>query len=124
MKSFTHALIASLAMLGTAQTSSYSATPGRPQTFCNPLNLPYRFQLEAPSRRESADPTLVRFKGEYWLFASKSGGYWHSPDLVQWQLVTPKGLPLEDYAPTVAILNERMLFTAFNTHGIFSTDDP
>ena len=124
MKSFTHALIASLATLCMAQTSSYSATAGRPQTFCNPLNLPYRFQLEAPSRRESADPTLVRFKGEYWLFASKSGGYWHSPDLVQWQLVTPKGLPLEDYAPTVAILNGRMLFTAFNTHGIFSTDDP
>jgi len=44
--------------------------------------------------------------------------------MTHWQFVTPTGLPLEDYAPTVAVLNGRMLFTAFNTHGIFSTDDP
>jgi hypothetical protein len=37
----------------------------RPQTFCNPLDLAYRFQLQTPSRREAADPTLVQFKGEY-----------------------------------------------------------
>jgi hypothetical protein len=121
MKSLSHALVGCF-LVCTAQ--SYSATPNRPQTFCNPLNLPYRFQLDAPSRREAADPTMVRFNGEYWLFASKSGGYWHSPDMIQWQFVAPKGLPLEDYAPTVAILNGRLLFTAFNTHGIFSTDDP
>ena len=96
----------------------------RPQTFCNPLDLPYRFQLENPSRREAADPTLVRFNGEYWLFASKSGGYWHSSDMMHWQFVTPTGLPLEDYAPTVAVLNGRMIFTAFNTRAIFTTDDP
>ena len=53
-------------------------------TFCNPLNLDYRFQLDEPSRREAADPTMVVFDGQYWLFASKSGGYWHSRDLVQW----------------------------------------
>jgi hypothetical protein len=95
----------------------------RPQTFCNPLDLPYRFQLEAPSRREAADPTLVRFNGEYWLFASKSGGYWHSSNMMHWQFVTPTGLPLEDYAPTVVVENGRMIFTAFNTQALFSTDD-
>jgi xylan 1,4-beta-xylosidase len=97
---------------------------GRLQTFCNPLDLPYRFQLETPSRREAADPTLVRFKGEYWLFASKSGGYWHSSDMMHWEFVAPTGLPLEDYAPTVEIINGRMIFTAFGTPAIFSTDDP
>jgi len=121
MKSHIYALMGCL-MACAAQISGYSAAP--PETFCNPLDLPYRFQLEAPSRREAADPTLVRFQGEYWLFASKSGGYWHSPDMVHWQMVTPKGLPLEDYAPTVAVLNGRLIFTAFNTRGIFSTDDP
>ena len=78
-----------------AQEISFAADTGetgRPQTFCNPLDLPYRFQLEAPSRREAADPTLVRFNGEYWLFASKSGGYWHSSDMMHWQFVTPTGL--------------------------------
>lgn len=96
----------------------------RPQTFCNPLDLPYRFQLDSPSRREAADPTLVRFYGEYWLFASKSGGYWHSTDMTHWKFVEPTGLPLEDYAPTVAVLNGRMIFTAFNTRALYTTDDP
>jgi hypothetical protein len=96
----------------------------RPATFCNPLNLPYRFRLEPPSRREAADPTLVRFQGEYWLFASKSGGYWHSSDLAHWKFVQPTGLPLEDYAPTVEVMDGRLYFTAFGTPGIFSTVDP
>src|SRR5262249_6403691 len=118
-------LIISLPILATIACFAVNASEvARPQTFCNPLDLPYRFQLETPSRREAADPTLVRFNGEYWLFASKSGGYWHSSDMMHWQFVTPTGLPLEDYAPTVAALNGRMIFTAFNTPGIFTTDDP
>jgi hypothetical protein len=96
----------------------------RQATFCNPLDLPYRFQPEAPSRREAADPTMIKFNHEYWLFASKSGGYWHSRDMDHWQFVEPKGLPLEDYAPTVEVVNGRMNFTAFGTPGIFSTEDP
>ena len=40
-------------------------------TICNPVNLSYRFCLHTPSRREAADPTLVVFNGEYFLFASK-----------------------------------------------------
>jgi len=101
-----------------------ASSADRPQTFCNPLDLPYRFQLQAPSRREAADPTLVRFHDEYWLFVSKSGGYWHSPDLNHWKFVKPTGLPLEDYAPTVEVLNGRMIFTAFNTPALFTTEDP
>jgi len=97
---------------------------GRPQTFCNPLDLSYRFQPQAPSRREAADPTLVSFQGEFWLFASKSGGCWHSPDLTHWQFLKPTGLPLEDYAPTVEVIHDHMIFTAFGTPAIFSTADP
>lgn len=44
-------------------------------TFCNPLNLNYRYQPEKPSRREAADPTVVLFKDKYYLFVSKTGGY-------------------------------------------------
>jgi len=117
--------IFSVAVVGIGQVAVQAANQAdRPQTFCNPLDLAYRFQLNTPSRREAADPTLVRFNGEYWLFASKSGGYWHSSDMIHWQLVKPTGLPLEDYAPTVAVVNGRMIFTAFGTPAIFGTDDP
>ena len=40
-------------------------------TISNLVNLSYRVCLNAPSRREAADPTMVVFKGEYYLFASK-----------------------------------------------------
>jgi xylan 1,4-beta-xylosidase len=86
-------------------------------TFCNPLNLPYRFSLESPSRREAADPTIVRWNNEYWLFASKSGGYWHSADFAHWTFVVPSGLPVENYAPDVEVINGRMYFTASKWHG-------
>ena len=51
------------------------------QTFCNPLNLNYRFMVDAIDAREAADPVIVLFKDDYYLFASRSGGYWTSPDL-------------------------------------------
>jgi len=39
--------------------STFSST-----TFvCNPLPIAYRFQLELPSRREAADPTMFVYNG-------------------------------------------------------------
>src|SRR5688572_27719239 len=87
----------------------------QPTTICNPMNLSYRFCLDAPSRREAADPTMVVFKGEYYLFASKSGGYFHSTDLVEWDLITTADLPLEDYAPTAVVMNDTLYFMASKT---------
>lgn len=113
--------ILSFTVIGIGELRTRAASP---QTFCNPLDLPYRFQLDTPSRREAADPTLVRFNGEYWLFASKSGGYWHSSNMIHWQFIVPSELPLEDYAPTVAVVNGKMIFTAFNTPALYTTDDP
>lgn len=84
----------------------------QPTTICNPLNLSYRFCLDAPSRREAADPTMVVFKDEYYLFASKSGGYFHSLDLIEWDLIPTDDLPLEDYAPTAVVMNDTLYFMA------------
>jgi len=95
-------------------------------TMCNPVNLSYRFCLDAPSRREAADPTMVTFKNEYYLFASKSGGYFHSADLIHWDIITSKDLPLEDYAPTVVVMNDTMYFMASKGAPItiFKTGNP
>src|SRR5260221_9695132 len=84
----------------------------KPTTICNPVNLNYRFCLDTPSRREAADPTVINFKNEYYLFASKSGGYWHSTNLIQWDLITTKDLPLEDYAPTAVVIDDTVYFMA------------
>jgi len=95
-------------------------------TICNPVNLSYRFCLDTPSRREAADPTMVVYKGEYYLFASKSGGYFHSTDLIQWDLITTNDLPLEDYAPAAVVMNDTLYFmaSAGAPLKIYKTADP
>src|SRR5215213_2016330 len=96
-------------------------------TICNPINLSYRFCLDSPSRREAADPTMVLYKGAYYLFASKSGGYFHSTDLIQWDLIPTNDLPLEDYAPTAVVKNDTLFFMASKTQAplvIYKTTDP
>lgn len=69
------------------------------QTFCNPLNISYRFFLEPPSRREAADPAIVLYKDNYYLFASKLAGYYYSLELLNGNFVTTTDLPIENYAP-------------------------
>ena len=103
----------------------YNKISGEQNTVCNPVNLSYRFCLDKPSRREAADPTMINFKNEYYLFASKSGGYWHSKDLINWDLITTKDLPLEDYAPTAAVWNDTIYFMASSDKPvIYKTGDP
>lgn len=84
----------------------------KPITICNPLNLGYRFCLDAPSRREAADPVIVNFKDEYYLFASKSGGYWHSTNLADWNFITTPDLSFEEYAPAAVVIEDEVYFTA------------
>ncbi len=109
-----------------AAPGKVAATPAR--TFANPLNLDYRFALDAPSRREAADPVIVLFGDDYYLFASKSGGYWRSTDLVDWTLIVPQGaapqgLPIEAYAPAVMVLGDALYYTACDT-GLYRSRDP
>ena len=93
---------------------------------CNPMNLNYKYQLEEPSRREAADPTVVWFKDRYFLFASKSGGYWHSKDLVDWSFIETDQIPTEDYAPTAITIGDSIYFLAssFMQSTIYKSADP
>lgn len=95
-------------------------------TFCNPLNLNYRFMTELPSRREAADPVILLFKGKYYLFASKSGGYWFSNNLLNWKYRPSSTLPVEEYAPTVAEISDTIFFVSSNNKKctIFYNTDP
>lgn len=96
-------------------------------TVCNPMDLDYRFCLDEPSRREAADPVVVAYKDAYYLFASKSGGYWHSTDLTTWDLITTADLPVEDYAPAAVVMNDTLYFMASKNDPpltIYKTADP
>jgi xylan 1,4-beta-xylosidase len=96
-----------------------------PQTYCNPLNLDYRFMSDVIDAREAADPVIVLYKGDYYLFASRSGGYWTSPDLHNWQLIVPTNLDIiETYAPSVVVLRDTLFYCASANGSMFKTADP
>ncbi len=94
---------------------------------CNPMNLSYRYRPETKeaSRREAADPVIVLYKDLYILFASKTGGYWISNDLIKWDLVLTNQIPTEDYAPTVVEINDTLYFMASaGTNAIYKSANP
>lgn len=128
MKSVSFIIALTLAVMSTQGVKAHTLAGGRKtsqavQTFCNPLNLPYRYSLDG-GYREAADPTLVNYKGEYYLFASKCGTYFHSTDLLNWTPVD-SNLPVEGYAPTVIEMNGKLYFThSVGTTKIYVTDNP
>jgi len=111
-----------------AAVSLEAKEPSAAPTFCNPLDLSYRFQPDKPSRREAADPVVVLYRDEYYLFASMSGGYWHSPDLRQWSFIpiSPDVLPIEDYAPAAVVIDDTLYFTASSpvNNRLYRSTDP
>ncbi|MEJ2354690.1 MAG: hypothetical protein P8Y62_02120, partial [candidate division WOR-3 bacterium] len=95
------------------------------QTFCNPLNLDYRFMSDAVDAREAADPVIILFDDDYYLFASRSGGYWTSPDLHEWTLIVPTGLDdIDIYAPAVIVVGDTVYYTGSASGQIYKTADP
>ena len=94
------------------------------QTYCNPLNLSYRFSSDQPSRRDIADPTIVLYKENYFLFASNAGGYWYSSDLLSWKFVSDTNLPLENRTPTAVVIGDWIYFFTSLSGKMFRTKDP
>lgn len=87
------------------------------QTFCNPLDLSYRYQHmlikgERSAFREGADPTLIFFKGTYYIFVSMASGFWYSEDLLDWKFHGNKDLLIYDYAPDVRQVGDYLYFCA------------
>ena len=96
--------------------------------YCNPLDLPYRYQFNRPNPqqagpgvkdaiyREAADPSMVLFRDRYWIFPSMTAGFFVSDDLVHWNFHEFVGgatsMPVVDYAPDVRVIGDWMYFCA------------
>ncbi|MCL2087925.1 MAG: carbohydrate-binding protein [Oscillospiraceae bacterium] len=129
-----------------------------PDTFCNPIDISYQYQVDktltvnpnngnrvhftvTDNCRESADPAMVLFKDEYYLFASHGTGYWYSSDLADWQYVyagedaapglipdtdnNPSGISdIYRFAPATMVVGDWLYITASQAGSIFKTDNP
>ncbi len=89
-------------------------------TYCNPLNIDYGYTpipnfSEWGRHRATADPVIVTYKNEYYLFSTNQWGYWWSADMLHWTFIAKKFLRPwnsgydELCAPAVGIIGDTML---------------
>ena len=93
----------------------------------NPLNIPYQFQhYNKQASREAADPTLIFFKGRYYLFASMSGGFYYSDDMLHWDWHENRELTPFRYAPDVRQVGDWLIFSSSDRDpsAIYRSKDP
>jgi xylan 1,4-beta-xylosidase len=107
-------------------TQSFAQT-----TYCNPMDIDYKYNYEqlndSISYRSGADPVIVNHKGEYFLFVTISGGYWHSKDLVNWTYIVPNKWPMEDMCAPAAMSVKDTLYlfqSTFEQRPIFYSLEP
>lgn len=100
----------------------FSAVSAQQQkTYCNPINIDYGYTpipnfSEWGRHRATADPVIVNYKGDYYLFSTNQWGYWWSPDMLKWNFVSRKylrpwngGVYDELCAPGVGIVGDTMI---------------
>jgi hypothetical protein len=101
-------------------------------TYCNPLNIDYTYMIYNAhnniSYRSGADPAVVRFRNEYYMFVTRSLGYWHSTDLQNWSFITPEKWYFQgSNAPAAFNYKDSVLYVAGDPSGSMSilyTDNP
>ncbi|MFA9390667.1 MAG: family 43 glycosylhydrolase [Prolixibacteraceae bacterium] len=91
------------------------------KTYCNPINIDYGYTpipglSEWGRHRATADPVIVTYKGDYYLFSTNQWGYWWSNDMQNWNFVSRKflrpwntGTYDELCAPAVGIVGDTMI---------------
>lgn len=99
---------------------SVQVLPAQNKTYCNPVNIDYGYTPH-PSftdwgrHRATADPVIVNYKGDYYLFSTNQWGYWWSKDMSNWNFVSKRFLrPWNDTkddlcAPAVGIVGDTMI---------------
>ncbi|MCB0594580.1 MAG: family 43 glycosylhydrolase [Phaeodactylibacter sp.] len=78
-----------------ATAASFSSGKRNYKTYCNPIDIDYSYMSHYRARnnvsyRSGADPAVVNFKGKYYLFVTRSHGYWASDDMSNWTFIRPQ----------------------------------
>lgn len=102
-------------------TPSVSAQTNPVTTYCNPINIDYGYTpipnfSEWGRHRATADPVIVNYKGDFFLFSTNQWGYWWSNNMSNWNFVSRKflrpwngGVYDELCAPAVGVIGDTML---------------
>ena len=108
------------------------------KTYCNPINLDYGYTpipnfSQWGAHRATADPVIVTYKGDYYLFSTNQWGYWWSSDMLDWHFISKKFLRPwnsgydELCAPAVGVIGDTMIVfgsTYTNNFTLWMSTDP
>ena len=82
-------------------------------------------QLASPNNyREAADPVATIYNDRYYLFVSKSDGYWSSDDMQHWKHIRTNVLPMDLYAPTCMVYNNELYWMTSDLNSLWKTSNP
>lgn len=116
-----------------------TALHAQQRTYCNPINIDYGYTpipnfSEWGRHRATADPVIVNYKGDYYLFSTNQWGYWWSNDMLNWKFISKKflrpwngGVYDELCAPAVGVIGDTMLVfgsTYTSTFTIWMSTNP
>jgi xylan 1,4-beta-xylosidase len=101
------------------------------KTYCNPINIDYGYTpipnfSEGGRHRATADPVIVNYKNDFYLFSTNQWGYWWSSDMTTWNYISRRFLRPwnqgydELCAPAVGIIGDTMLVFGSTYTGEFT----
>ncbi|AGA77181.1 family 43 glycosylhydrolase [Echinicola vietnamensis] len=101
-------------------------------TYCNPLDIDYTYMSHYRARnnvsyRSGADPAIVNFKGKYYLFVTRSHGYWVSDDMSNWRFIRPQSWYFNgSNAPAAAVKDGKIILLGdpSGRGAVIETDNP
>ncbi len=101
------------------------------KTYCNPIDIDYsymsHYRANNVSYRSGADPAVVNFKGKYYMFVTRSHGYWSSVDMSNWTFIRPQNWYFEgSNAPAAAVKDGKVILMGdpAGYGAVIETDNP
>ncbi len=92
-----------------------NSQPDNKKTYCNPVDIDYTYMSHYRARtdvsyRSGADPAVINFNGKYYMFVTRSHGYWSSDDMSTWKFIRPQNWYFRgSNAPAAAVRNGKVL---------------
>ncbi|WP_338357762.1 family 43 glycosylhydrolase [Yeosuana marina] len=114
------------------QISTLSETKKSFKTYCNPIDIDYSYMSHYRAKnkvsyRSGADPAVVNFKGKYFMFVTRSHGYWMSDDMSNWTFIKPQSWYFNGCNAPAAVVKDGKILVYGDPSGsgaVIETDNP
>jgi len=102
------------------------------KTYCNPIDIDYSYMSHYRAKnnvsyRSGADPAVVNFKGRFYMFVTRSHGYWASDDMSNWKFIKPQSWYFNGCNAPAAVVKDGKILVYGDPSGrgaIIETDNP